>query len=210
MKSLLRTLLLFSALGGCVLALWPAGQNLYSRRSQAALHREFAAKKKTKTVKAHGKPKPLAASRKVQARPNLAQLASAAPAVLPATRLICPEAGVDAVVVQGVRNEDLRRGPGWMPGSALPGQPGNCVIAGHRNVYGSPFAKLDMLLPGSEILLETPDDSYRYLVVSVFGAADNDPSVLKPPTDGSARLTLYTCTTPKTTYRLVVSAVKTD
>lgn len=216
MKSLLRSLLLLTALGGLVLALWPAGQMLYADRSQAALLRQFQAAKKEK-VRQGGTVRSKSASHAAMRQalsPGKVRRASGVPAApprsFPPTRLVCPDAELDAVVVRGVQPDDLRRGPGWMPGSALPGHNGNCVIAGHRNIYGSPFARLDVLMPGSVITVQTADDSYRYLVVSVHGAADNDPSVTAPPTDGSARLTLYTCTVPKTTDRLIVSAVKTE
>lgn len=196
MKPLLRTILLFVALGGGILALWPVGQSLYARRSQSELRQQYVAQQKTATKKTVQR---AAAPAKPSVRTQQ----------LPSTRIIVPEAELDAIVVRGVHNEDLRRGPGWMPGTALPGASGNCVIAGHRNVYGSPFGKLDVLFPGSEIRLETPQESFRYLVVSVFTAADNDRTITAQPNDGSSKLTLITCTTPKTMYRVIITAIKT-
>lgn len=206
MKSLLRAVLLFTALGGVLLALWPLGQTLYARRSQAALHAAFAAKAKGRTNKVNrAVRKDSAAGRTPAAKPAVAR-----EVVFPSTKIIAKEADLDAIVVRGVEPDDLRQGPGWMPGTALPGQPGNCVIAGHRNIYGSPFAQLDYLMSGSQITLETPDETFHYLVVGAYSAADNDPSVTAPPKDGSAHLTLVTCTTPKTTYRLIVTAVLSE
>lgn len=208
MKPFFRTLLLVTAIGGCLLALWPAGQMLYARRSQDALHRRHAAQQQAAQLRM-AQQRRAAKQKARRAATELAALRTANKREFPSTRLVCPEAELDAVVVRGVEDDDLRRGPGWMPGSALPGETGNCVIAGHRNIYGSPFGRLDALFPGSEIRVETPDSNFRYLVIAVFTAADNDPTVTAPPADGSAQLTLITCTTPKTAYRLIVTAVKT-
>ena len=45
-------------------------------------------------------------------------------------------------VVQGSDAEDLRSGPGHMPTTALPGEPGNAVIAGRRATFGAPFGAI--------------------------------------------------------------------
>ncbi|MGH2652648.1 MAG: class E sortase, partial [Actinomycetota bacterium] len=75
-----------------------------------------------------------------------------------------PDIGVDKIVVEGVEVSDLKRGPGHYPGSPLPGQPGNVAIAGHRTTYGKPFADLDRLKPGDEVILETPLGAHVYKV----------------------------------------------
>ena len=62
-----------------------------------------------------------------------------------------PGLHLDQVVVEGTSATDLTAGPGLMPGSALPGTPGNTVIAGRRYLYGKPFSAL-----GSSETWETP------------------------------------------------------
>jgi sortase A len=108
-------------------------------------------------------------------------------------------------VVEGVGVVDLRNGAGHMPGTALPGQPGNAVISGHRTTYGQPFHELDTLQPGDEIDVETALGRHVYEVRESF--------IVKPtefwvtdPRDG-AWLTLTTCN-PKFSarQRLVVVA----
>jgi hypothetical protein len=47
-----------------------------------------------------------------------------------------PRIGVDEVVVEGSTSGELRKGPGHVVGSSLPGQPGNAAIAGRRTLYG--------------------------------------------------------------------------
>ncbi|MEO5876270.1 MAG: class E sortase [Streptosporangiaceae bacterium] len=70
------------------------------------------------------------------------------------------------VVVEGVSVEDLRRGPGHYPKTALPGQVGNFVISGHRTTYGAPFNKAGELRAGDEILIDTREKQYVYKVTS--------------------------------------------
>ena len=121
------------------------------------------------------------------------------------------------VVVEGVTHEDLKKGPGHYPGTALPGQIGNVVISGHRTTYGAPFNRVDELHVGDPIVLETAD---AYLTYSVTGETVVDPSDVAvilpvPGHPGQAPtqrlLTLTTCN-PKysATHRLIVSALLTE
>lgn len=68
------------------------------------------------------------------------------------------------VVIEGVDREDLRKGPGHYPGTALPGQIGNFVISGHRTTYSAPFNRLGELDRGDKILIDTRDRQYVYKV----------------------------------------------
>lgn len=108
------------------------------------------------------------------------------------TRIRIPAIDVDVVVVEGTTASALRAGAGHYPTTPLPCEPGNVSIAGHRTTYGKPFANVDRLQPGDEIILETPIGSCTYEV-------SQDPLVVTPqetsviaPTPGSA-LTLTTC-----------------
>ena len=69
------------------------------------------------------------------------------------------------IVVEGVGHEDLKRGPGHYPGTALPGEVGNVVISGHRTTYGAPFNRLDEVRIGDAIVLEGRDTWFTYRVV---------------------------------------------
>jgi sortase A len=125
--------------------------------------------------------------------------------------LIIPEIGLDTVVLQGWEDDVLRRGPGHAPTTAPPGV-GNCVIAAHRNVYGSWFRRLDELLPDSVIQLKTPRATYTYRVALAYSITDTDTTVLQQPSgaDDRPRLTLVTCTLPHSSTRLVTVAVRQD
>lgn len=69
-------------------------------------------------------------------------------------------------VVEGTGRIQLRYGAGWLVTSALPGQPGNCVIFGHRmRAKGRKFNRLDELLSGDEVIIADAEGTvYTYIV----------------------------------------------
>jgi len=75
-----------------------------------------------------------------------------------------PEIDVDEVVFEGVDRQTLRSGPGHMEGTALPGQPGNSVLSGHRTTYGRPFFDFDLLEVGDDIEMETAIGVHVYQI----------------------------------------------
>jgi sortase (surface protein transpeptidase) len=96
------------------------------------------------------------------------------------------------VVVEGVSQVQLAQGPGHYIGTAMPGQPGNFAVAGHRVGRGSPFLDLDKMKPGDPIVVETADAWFVYRVLGdpASGNLDADPSGIPgmeivPPTDVS-------------------------
>ena len=113
------------------------------------------------------------------------------PAGEPFARLIIDRIALDAVVFEGVDRTTLKSGPGHMPGTPLPGQPGNAVISGHRTTYGRPFFDLDLLVVGDEIEVETALGISTYAVREILIVAPTDVWVADNM-DG-AWLTLTTC-----------------
>jgi len=73
--------------------------------------------------------------------------------------------GLDWTVVEGVGKADLRKGAGHMPDTAMPGQPGNAVISGHRTTYGAPFGDLGKTHKGDLITVTTATGSHVYQIV---------------------------------------------
>jgi LPXTG-site transpeptidase (sortase) family protein len=124
-------------------------------------------------------------------------------------RLLIAAAGVDWVLIEGVRPEDLAQGPGHMPGTAMPGQPGNAVISGHRTTHGAPFFNLDLLQPGDQITIQTLIGTHTYQVVQTVIVSPRDVWVVSQVP--GAWLTLTTCN-PKyhSTQRLIVFAQLVD
>lgn len=102
-----------------------------------------------------------------------------------------PKIGLDKVLFEGVDRATLKKGPGHMPWTPLPGQPGNAVISGHRTTYGAPFFDLNELTPGDEIIIETALGRHVYRVRKVFIVAPTDVWVTDDRSGGW--LTLTTC-----------------
>ena len=108
---------------------------------------------------------------------------------------------LDVTIIEGVRRRDLKKGPGHLSGSPLPGQPGNSVISGHRTTYGAPFGSLDKLEPGDRIEVETAIGVHVYEVREApEQCRDEDGRCIVRPTDlwvieprEGAWLTLTTC-----------------
>lgn len=135
-------------------------------------------------------------------------LLAAEPAVAvaePPLAIRIPSIGVDQAVVDGVSRSHLRNGPGHYPGTALPGQPGNMVISGHRTTYTRPFYALDLLEAGDSVFVDTASGTFEYVVTEAWVVDPNDVSPLDATEE--AALTLTTCT-PKGSarQRLIVRA----
>jgi sortase A len=122
------------------------------------------------------------------------------------TRIVIPTIRVDTVVVEGTGASALRAGAGHYPNTPLPGEEGNVAIAGHRTTYGKPFANLDHLAPGDEVVLETPIGRHVYRVTKPPFVVSNTDFTVISQTPGHT-LTLTTCH-PKGSarQRLVVKA----
>src|ERR1700722_18585120 len=93
-------------------------------------------------------------------------------------------------VVQGTDAQDLRSGPGHMPTTSMPGQPGNAVIAGRRAPFGAPFGAIGSLKKGDVITVVDGYGTYHYSVRSVVYAQGGRHDVVTQ-TAGN-RLTLVT------------------
>jgi sortase A len=76
-----------------------------------------------------------------------------------------PRIGLDAIVVEGVGDDDLKSGPGHYPSTPEPGQKGNAAIAGHRTTYGAPFGSIDELQPDDVITISTVQGKFTYAVM---------------------------------------------
>ncbi|MBT8193494.1 MAG: sortase [Acidimicrobiia bacterium] len=112
-----------------------------------------------------------------------------------------PAIDLDVTMVEGVRRRDLKKGPGHLTGSPLPGQPGNAIVSGHRTTYGAPFGNLGDLTPGARIEVETALGIHVYEVRAAPERCRTEDGlcVVKPtdlwvtePLEG-AWLTLTTC-----------------
>lgn len=99
-----------------------------------------------------------------------------------------PRLGLKSVVVQGDSPKILQRAVGHLPETALPGETGNVVLAGHRDSF---FRPLRNIQSGDVITLKTLDGDFQYQVESTVVVPPTDLQVLQPSTDRT--LTLITC-----------------
>jgi sortase A len=70
--------------------------------------------------------------------------------------------GINFVVVEGTKPEDLRKGPGHYGDTPFPGIRGTVAMAGHRTTYLAPFRKLNKMRRGDLITLEMPYGRFTY------------------------------------------------
>jgi sortase A len=102
-------------------------------------------------------------------------------------------------VVQGVDLENLTKGVGHYPETAMPGEVGNFAVAGHRATNGEPFANFDQLQAGDKVYVQTPQAWYTYelkvdRIVEPNAFWVVDPKPLPAGELGSDRIiTLTTC-----------------
>ena len=81
-----------------------------------------------------------------------------------AIRIRIPAISVDAPVVMGDGEEQLKKGVGQYIHSPNPGQSGNLVLSAHNDVFGEIFRDLDQLETGDEVIIYTNQRAYTYVV----------------------------------------------
>ena len=111
-------------------------------------------------------------------------------------------------VREGVSDGVLADSLGHEPETAMVGEKGNCVIAGHRNyTFGQYFNRLNEVSLGDVIYVDTTTETYSYSVTDIKVVEPEDLSVLEQTEEET--LTLYTCTPLYlATHRLVITSVR--
>jgi sortase A len=103
-------------------------------------------------------------------------------------RIEIPRLRLSVAVREGIDTTTLRRAVGHIPGTAMPGEPGNVGLAGHRDTF---FRSLKDLKIRDEIQVSTPQGVFQYEVVSLRVVEPENVGVLAP--SGENVLTLVTC-----------------
>ena len=173
--------------GGLLMAgavLWDLADAAYYQRTQAD---QFDAFLQAPPQAQPESPAPI--DFKVSAAPVL-RLTPAVNRVDPALvgRLEIPRLGLTAMVREGLDSSTLRKAVGHMPGSAAPGQPGNFVIAGHRDSF---FRGLRAVATGDEIRVQTRAGVFRYRIHALSVVDPADTQAIRPTMDPVC--TLVTC-----------------
>lgn len=116
-----------------------------------------------------------------------------------------PKLGLSVPLNQGISLSSIDRGPSHWPGTAMPGQVGNVVIAGHRVTKTRPFRNIDQLAPGDEIIF-TIDGVRSVYAVNGDEVVTPDAMRIVDPTP-TPTATLFACHPPGSArYRYVVTA----
>lgn len=106
----------------------------------------------------------------------------------PIAELLIPRVHLSSIVLHGSDTQTLRRGPGHLEQTALPGEPGNMAIAGHRDTF---FRQLRDVKVGDDVFLNTTHGRFHYQITWAHIVDAHDVSVLEPTTVDV--LTLVTC-----------------
>jgi len=124
-------------------------------------------------------------------------------------RVEIPKLHLSAVVFQGADASVLDHGIGHVGSTALPGQPGNVVLAAHRDTF---FRSLRNIRKGDLVTVTTESGPRNYQVDSTEVVTPTETSVLDPT--AKPTLTLITCYpfyyvghAPK---RFIVRAIETE
>jgi len=135
--------------------------------------------------------------------------ATVPPQALIPTRLRIPvmflDSPVDEVKVDFGQWQVSPMDIGHHEGSGNPGQVGNVVLAGHRDINSALFRDLDRLKPGDDVYVSNELGEYHYIVRESMVVTPDQTEVMDPTTD--RRVTLITCTPIAIdTQRLIVVA----
>jgi sortase A len=103
-------------------------------------------------------------------------------------RIEIPRLLLSAVVYEGIEGITLRRAVGHIPGTALPGQPGNVGLAGHRDTF---FRSLKDLRVKDEVEFSTMKGNFKYEIESLMVVEPDNVGALAPSSENV--LTLVTC-----------------
>src|SRR5436309_4647243 len=78
-------------------------------------------------------------------------------------RIELPRLGLSAMIGEGIDGFTLLHAVGHVPGTALPGQPGNVAVSGHRDSF---FRSLRNVRVNDLVKIVTPSGSFFYRVDS--------------------------------------------
>jgi sortase A len=125
----------------------------------------------------------------------------------PVAKLSAKGGDIELIVLAGGSGRTLAFGPGHLSASALPGEYGNSVIAGHRDTH---FQFLQLLKVGESLLFEMPDGRNHLYRINSLDVVDSRRGSIVLDTD-QAMLSLVTCypfnaVSAGTPMRYVVSA----
>lgn len=124
-------------------------------------------------------------------------------------RISIPRLELDLEMFRGITLPTLDKGPGHWPGTAMPGQPGNVVVAGHRVSSTRPFRYIDELVEGDVVTFTVDGVESRYVVTGHEIVTPDAIRIIEQTPEKTA--TLFACHPPGSTeFRWVVHLAAVD
>ncbi|HUP69795.1 MAG TPA: class E sortase [Acidimicrobiales bacterium] len=80
--------------------------------------------------------------------------------------MLIPKIGLRHTIYEGITLRTIDHGPSHWPGTAMPGQTGNAVFAGHRVTHSKPFRNIDQLVAGDEVIFNIAGKRSVYRMTS--------------------------------------------
>ena len=103
-----------------------------------------------------------------------------------------PSIGLSQPFFEGVTLTAIDRGPSHWPGTAMPGELGNVVVAGHRTTRTRPFWDLDLVQPGDELIFTMADGTRHVYALDRIEIVDDEAMHIVDQSYGY-RATLFAC-----------------
>jgi len=121
---------------------------------------------------------------------------------VPVGSIEIPAIGLSANMWEGIRLTTLDNGPGHWPGTAMPGEPGNVVVAGHRVSHHADFRHVNDLVAGDDVIMSTPSGRFVYEVLSTEIVKPDALWVVDQTPEATA--TLFACHPPGSVRERIV------
>jgi sortase A len=120
-----------------------------------------------------------------------------------------PKIGLYHRVMEGISLRNIDLGPSHWPGTALPGENGNAVFAGHRVTHTHPFLRINELTAGDLVIFHINGRKSTYSVTGSEVVYPTQLSIVNQTENATA--TLFACHPPHSAkQRYVVHLVLVD
>jgi sortase A len=114
-----------------------------------------------------------------------------------------PKIGLVHPIFHGITLRNIDHGPSHWPGTAMPGENGNAVFAGHRVTHTHPFLRINELVEGDQVIFTVDGVRSVYQVTGHEVVTPDDMGITKQTATPTA--TLFACHPPHSaSYRYVV------
>jgi sortase A len=105
-----------------------------------------------------------------------------------------PKIGLVHPVFHGITLRNIDHGPSHWPGTAMPGEVGNTVFAGHRVTHSHPFRNIDQLVAGDDVFFTVAGVRTHYVVTGHEVVAPSALRIVEPTPTPTG--TLFACHPP--------------